>query len=112
MGDVPAAQRDALYGWLKQVKSLAQQGDVPSRAMLADTELTRVLDTLEALLREHEPDEDGRCPSCQARAQRRGYRCAVWATVHKHLLTTGPAAPDTARGRHALLSRDRGLASW
>jgi hypothetical protein len=109
MSDVSAAQRDALYGWLTQLKTLAGQGDVPSRAMLADTELVRVLDTLETLLSEHEPNEDGRCPSCPARAQRRGYRCAVWVTVHRKLLAVDQ---DAAGGRHALSSHGRGFASW
>jgi len=110
MGDVSAAQRDVLYECLDQLKSLARQGDVPSRAMLADTELVQLIDAWQALLREHEPDEDGRCPSCPARAQRRGYRCTVWATAHRHLVATDPAATNAAGGRHALVE-GRGLAS-
>lgn len=112
---VSAARRDATYGWLEHVKTLVRQGDVQSRAMLAGTEMVRLLDTLTALLDEHKPNEDGRCPSCSARAQRRGYRCEVWATVHRTLLAVDPAALDaqSARGgRHALSSQGRGLASW
>jgi hypothetical protein len=109
---VPAAQRDALYEWLKQLRTLATQGDAPSRAMLADTELVRLVDAMRAVLGEHEPNDDGLCPSCSARAQRRGYRCAVWATVHNHLLAIDPSAPDAPRGRHALSSRGRGLVPW
>jgi len=71
-----------------------------------------VIDTLKALLSEHEADEDGLCPSCPARAQRRGHRCVVWASAHKHLLATDPAAPYASGGRHALSSQGRGLASW
>lgn len=112
MSDVSAAQRDALYGWLDQLKSLARQGDTPSRAMLADTELVWLIDAVAALLAEHEPDEDGRCPSCPARAQRRGYRCAVWTSAHRHLLAADSTAPDVLGGRHALSSHGRGLTSW
>jgi hypothetical protein len=113
MGDVAAAQQTAIYDWLAHVKSLARQGDMASRAMLAGTETVQMIDALAALLREHEPDRDGRCPSCPARAQRRGYRCVVWATVHAHLVAGGvPAGPGVQGGRHALSSQGRGLASW
>jgi hypothetical protein len=80
--------------------------------MLADTELVRLIDTMKAVLSEHEPNDDGRCPSCSARAQRRGYRCAVWATVHHHLLAADPAASGGPGGRHALSSHGRGLIAW
>jgi hypothetical protein len=112
MSDVPAAQRDALYEWLKQLRTLAAQGDTPSRAMLADTEMVRLIDAMRALLGEHEPNDDGLCPSCSARAQRRGYRCAVWASMYNHLLAADLAVPGGPGARHALPSHGRGLVGW
>jgi len=45
MSDVPAAQREHLYEWLKQLKTCVRKGDTPSRADRSPhTEMVSVID--------------------------------------------------------------------
>jgi hypothetical protein len=110
MDDVlSAALRDATYGWLSRLETLIFHADLPSRAALAETEMSRLIAAWRALLAEHEPDEDGRCPRCSGRRRhRRGYRCSVWVTAHRHLVVNDAASDGS--GRHAM-SPDRD-AAW
>lgn len=95
-----SAVRDATYDWLDRLDGLISRADVPSRAMLADTEMVRLIVAWRALLEEHEPDEDGRCPRCSGwRGRRHAYRCSVWIAAHRHLVAND-LAPSGAR--HAL----------
>lgn len=95
-----SALRDAIYGWLDRLDAVVAAADDPSLAVLAETELIRLAVTLRALLAEHKPDEDGRCPRCSGWRRRRGYRCSVWVTVHRHLIVDDAAACEV--GRHTM----------
>jgi hypothetical protein len=107
-----SALRDATYGWLDRLERLTRAVDVSSRAMLAETELVRLIVAWRALLGEHEPGQDGRCPSCSGWRQRRGYRCRVWVSAHRHLVTGEVTSQAPASGgRHALMN-GRGCSSW
>lgn len=99
--------RDATYEWLDRLDELARTADEQSRTLLAETELVRLIEAWRVLLAEHEPDEDGCCPTCVGRwRRRRGYRCPVWSTAHRHLVA---AEPESAGGRHALTNGGRSL---
>jgi hypothetical protein len=96
-GVLPSALRDATYGWLQRLETVARGADVPSRAALAQTELVRLIVAWRVLLAEHEPDEEGRCPRCTGWCRRRrGYRCSVWVTAHRCLVVD-----DAPAGRGA-----------
>jgi hypothetical protein len=100
MDDVlSSALRDATYGWLDRLEALVGDADAPSRALLAETEMVRLILAWRALLAEHEPGEDGRCPACVGWRRRRGYRCSVWVGGHR-CLVAGDSAGSGAR--HAL----------
>src|SRR5437899_1382146 len=98
--DVSSALRDATYGWLSRLETLARDADAESRAALAQTELLRLARAWRALLGEHEPDEDGRCRRCAGWRRRKASRCTVWVSAHRYLVAADP--PGAAPGRHAL----------
>jgi hypothetical protein len=103
-----SALREATYDWLSRLERLARQADEPSRAALAETELVRLTVGWRALLVDHEPDDDGHCRTCAPRWRRNGWRCSVWVSAHRYLVTADVSNP--AGGRHALGSP--GLQSW
>jgi hypothetical protein len=95
-----SALRDAIYGFLARLEMLICDADLPSRAALAESEMPRLINAWRALLVEHEPDEDGLCRCCSGwRKRRRGYRCSVWVTAHRHLVVNDVSGQDV--GRHA-----------
>ena len=96
-GVLAAALREAVYGWLDRLEMLIRDADEPSQAALAQGELGRLAGAWRALLAEHEPDEDGRCPRCSGWRRRQGYRCSVWVTAHRYLVLDGESG-----ARHAL----------
>lgn len=97
--------RDATYEWLDRLDALAHTADEQSRALLAETEMVRLIDASRALLAQHEPGEDGCCPTCVGRwRRRRGYRCAAWSTAHRLLVSADDEAPG---GRHVLANGGR-----
>lgn len=101
-GVLSSVLRDATYGWLDRLEMLVCSADMPSRAALADAEMGRLISAWRALLAEHEPNEDGRCRRCTGRRRhRRGYRCSVWATAHRHLVVND--AVSEGPGRHAMI---------
>ena len=93
----------AVYERLELIEEIADRGDDASVVRLARHELPLVLATLAAILRNHEPDDAGRCPHCGGRLRRRPHPCSVWQTAH-HLLvdesrtTNVRAARDTTEG--------------
>jgi hypothetical protein len=94
-----SALRDATYGWLDRLEMLVRDADEPSRAALAQSELIRMTSAWRALLAEHEPDEDGRCPRCSRwRRRLRGYQCSVWVSAHRHLVVDGATGARHAGG--------------
>lgn len=42
------------------------------------------------VLIEHQPDLNGRCPTCSGRLRRRRWPCQVWVTAHEHLVGGAP----------------------
>jgi hypothetical protein len=105
-----SALRDATYGWLNRLEILIWEADLPSRAALAETEMGRMIGAWRALLAEHEPNEEGRCPRCPGRRRtRRRNRCAVWVTAHRHLVLNDAGSDGSAR--HAM-SPGREGAAW
>jgi len=100
--------RDATYEWLDRLDGLARTADEQSRALLAETDMVRLIDAWRTLLAEHEPGEDGFCPTCTGlRRRRRAYRCPVWSTAHRQLVA---ADAEASGGRHALT--DGGRWAW
>lgn len=85
---------------LDYLDKLAMFGDHSSRAALATTEIARLTGAWRSLLGQHAPDSNGRCPRCSGwwRWQRRR-PCAIWHTVHEHLVADThaktPAGPLT-----------------
>lgn len=93
----------AVFERLELIEEIADRGDDGSVVRLARQELPRVLATLATILRDHEPDDAGRCPQCGGRLCRRPHPCSVWQTAH-HLLadetrtTNVRAARNTTEG--------------
>ena len=106
-GVLSSALRDATYGWLDRLDAIDADADEASLAVLAETELARLAAALRALLAEHEPDEDGRCPRCSGWRRRQAYRCSVWVTVHRDLVVSDPAGYGNPR--HVVTS---GRSAW
>lgn len=95
-----ATMRDAVYGRLDYLDRLVTDADEPSRAALADTEISRLTRAWRDLLAAHQPDEHGRCPQCSGWRRPRQHPCSVWTTAHQHVIAAdGP--PAATSGRHA-----------
>lgn len=92
--------RDAVLDRLNHLDLLATDGDEHSRAALAETEITRMTTAWRALLDQHQPDSNGRCPRCTSRWWSRGgtHPCSVWTTAHQHLI--GENTRSSRTGRH------------
>ncbi|MGH3752942.1 MAG: hypothetical protein ACRDRP_09635 [Pseudonocardiaceae bacterium] len=85
----------AVIGRLDYLDTLITDADEPSRAALAETELSRLTAGWRALLAEHQPDEHGRCPQCSGWRRGHKFPCSVWVIAHQHLI----AADGSSRGR-------------
>ncbi|UJW28778.1 hypothetical protein L3Q67_26320 [Saccharothrix sp. AJ9571] len=91
---------DAVYARLDYLDRLVADGDEPSRAALANTEIPRLTTGWRDLLDAHRPDEHGRCPQCSRWRRPRRHPCSVWTTAHRHLITDdGPRG--ALSGKHA-----------
>jgi hypothetical protein len=102
-GVLSSALRDATYDWLQRLETLVRDADVPSRAALAQTEFVRLAAAWRALLAEHDPDEEGRCPRCSRWRRRRRFPCSVWLSAH-HQLVASDVPPCAGAARHAVTS--------
>lgn len=90
--------RQAVWERLDMLDELAAHADGPSLASVARTELPRLTDGWRALLRAHQPDDKGNCPTCSSRWRAQKAPCAVWQAAHEHLVTPEkPAVSQTRR---------------
>jgi hypothetical protein len=83
--------RNAVWERLDKLCELAHRGDSPSLVTVARSELPRLADAWRAMLRAHEPDERGDCPTCSTRWHRSKAPCPVWQAAHEHLVAGGLA---------------------
>ncbi len=96
-GSVFGHMEASLQGYLTEISHRAQADGAAVAADLARYELPRVVAALQALLDEHRPDENGRCPSCRTRLFTRAPSpCRAYLTAHLCLLVT----EDTSYTRH------------
>lgn len=89
--------RQAVWERLDMLDELAANADGPSLASVARTELPRLTDGWRALLRAHEADHKGNCPSCSARWRAQKAPCSVWQAAHHHLIAPEQPALPPAR---------------
>jgi hypothetical protein len=79
----------SLESYLNELSTESASGDDRAVADLGRHELPRVITALRALLDDHRPDEDGRCPSCRTRLLARPPApCRAYLTAHLCLLVT------------------------
>jgi hypothetical protein len=93
--------REAVWERLDMLDELAVNADAPSLESVARTELPRLTDGWRALLKAHEPDHKGNCPSCSSRFRPQKAPCSVWQTASEHLVAPDRVAPP----RRALAQR-------
>lgn len=74
----------SLHDHLADVMRLASHADDRTVAGLARDEIPRIVTALEALLREHRPDDHGRCPTCRTRwlSRRAPTPCRAYLAAH------------------------------
>ena len=128
--------RNAVWERLDMLTDLANRADAQSLVSVARSELPRLTEAWRSMLRAHEPDERGDCPTCSTRWHRCKAPCSVWQVAHEHLVAGGlapqqkpgadrrlhgrrksplptqgrPAAtPTETTGRHALVDPRRAL---
>lgn len=93
---VVSVWRNAIFERLAYLDRLAAHADLASAARLAQTEMIRLTESWRSLLAEHDPDEDGACPTCSGWRRRKRFPCSVWKAAHLYL-TNGHG--PTRRGR-------------
>ena len=82
----------SLQSYLADLTREATNGDDRAVADLGRHELPRVVAALTALLDEHKPDEEGRCPTCRTKLFTRSPApCRVYLTAHLCLLVSQDA---------------------
>lgn len=106
------------------LSDLANRADATSLVSVARSELPRLTDGWRVMLRAHEPDERGDCPTCSTRWHKCKAPCSVWQVAHEHLVAGGLApqqqsggtarraagrqapaeSPAESTGRHALVA--------
>lgn len=79
----------SLHGYLTDLDRRSRVAGDREAALLSRAELPRVVAALRALLEEHSPDDDGRCPTCRTRLFTRAPApCRAYLTAHLCLLVT------------------------
>lgn len=91
--------RNAVWERLDTLADLANGADTPALGSVARSELPRLTEGWRAMLREHEPDERGDCPTCSTRWHKVKAPCPVWQVAHEHLVAGG-LATRRAHQRH------------
>jgi hypothetical protein len=92
--------RNAVWERLDMLTDLANRADAQSLVSVARSELPRLTEAWRAMLKMHEPDERGDCPTCSTRWHRCKAPCSVWQVAHEHLVAGGlaPQQAPAARG--------------
>jgi hypothetical protein len=93
--------QQAVWERLDLLDELAGNADAPSLASVARTELPRMTNGWRLLLRLHEPDHKGNCPTCSSRWRAHKAPCSVWHAVHQHLVASESMAQPLAHASHA-----------
>jgi hypothetical protein len=84
----------SLHGYLEDTIQRAAVADGQTAASLGRFELPRIAAALQAVLNEHEPDENGRCRTCRRRRFGRPTApCRAYLTAHLCLLVTEDDLP-------------------
>lgn len=91
--------RNAVWERLDMLSDLANRADASSLVSVARSELPRLTEGWRAMLRAHEPDERGDCPTCSTRWHKCKAPCSVWQVAHEHLVAGGLAPQQTSRRR-------------
>ena len=123
--------RNAVWERLDMLTDLANRADAQSLVSVARSELPRLTEAWRAMLKMHEPDERGDCPTSSTRWHRCKAPCSVWQVAHEHLVAGGLApqqqstvdsrlqgrrkspvptpTPAETTGRHALVNPRRAV---
>ncbi|MEU6641429.1 hypothetical protein ABZ863_02655 [Saccharomonospora sp. NPDC046836] len=91
--------RNAVWERLDMLSDLANRADASSLVSVARSELPRLTEGWRAMLRAHEPDERGDCPTCSTRWHRYKAPCSVWQVAHEHLVAGGLAPQQVTHRR-------------
>ncbi|MGH3860189.1 hypothetical protein [Actinokineospora sp.] len=79
----------SLQDYLSTLSTRATESGEHAAAELARGELPRIVSALQALLDEHHPDAQGRCPTCRTRLFTKAPApCRAYLTAHLCLLMT------------------------
>ena len=90
--------RRAVLEQLAAAEGMAFQS-LPVRAVR--TQLKIITAGWRALLREHQPDSQDRCPVCSGWVRRRRWPCQVWVTAYQHLIGDGSAPSEGSGAKSA-----------
>ncbi|MGC7093148.1 hypothetical protein ACPZ19_00640 [Amycolatopsis lurida] len=99
--------RNAVWERLDMLSDLANRADAQSLVSVARSELPRLTEGWRAMLRAHEPDERGDCPTCSTRWHRCKAPCSVWQVAHEHLVAGGLATQPDVKRRRAVPAQNR-----
>lgn len=97
--------RNAVWERLDMLTDLANRADAQSLVSVARSELPRLTEAWRAMLKMHEPDERGDCPTCSTRWHRCKAPCSVWQVAHEHLVAGGLAPQQQSASDSRLQGR-------
>ncbi|GHG04878.1 MULTISPECIES: hypothetical protein [Amycolatopsis] len=97
--------RNAVWERLDMLTDLANRADAQSLVSVARSELPRLTEAWRAMLKMHEPDERGDCPTCSTRWHRCKAPCSVWQVAHEHLVAGGLAPQQSSSSDSRLQGR-------